>query len=357
MPQAKRMSTRTALLAAGTAGFVALGAGIAGADTVDSAAHEIAPAAEQALAEGVAPTVTSLLPEGVGPTANAALAELQETAHDPDKPAPDLGRALPQGDEELRTPLGNAPNPAPAVTDALAQTQDVTGLDGDTTDTVGHTAGAAVEDSAHEAGDAFEELAHDTGDALEDAGNQLLPHTGEATSGVGDELAPTGATDTTARDGDTEVLPLAQDIELPVEGDQLASVDLQEGPLSSQSTDPVEPQSAPQDSGVAELTDTVVDGTSQPETEQDHGTGGEPLELNETLSGAGLPQVAEGVDTETAEDLVAGLSRGTDLLNDLDTSDLVSIEGGAPEQETPEGMTEQPTYMDLPGSEALPAVS
>ncbi|MBB5494669.1 hypothetical protein [Nocardiopsis metallicus] len=100
--------------------------------------------------------------------------------------------------------------------------------------------------------------------------------------------------------------------------------------------------------GFGDLTDALLTGVG------DAGKA-EPIALNGPLADAGLPQVAEGLDTTTVEDLVAGLSEGG-LLDQLDTSDLVSIEGGSPEPETPAGMVEHPTFTELPGSEALPLV-
>lgn len=100
--------------------------------------------------------------------------------------------------------------------------------------------------------------------------------------------------------------------------------------------------------GFGDLTDALLTGVG------DAGKA-EPIALNGPLADAGLPQVAEGLDTTTVEDLVTGLSEGG-LLDQLDTSDLVSIEGGSPEPETPAGMVEHPTFTELPGSEALPLV-
>ena len=101
--------------------------------------------------------------------------------------------------------------------------------------------------------------------------------------------------------------------------------------------------------GLGDLTDALLTGVGNVDK-------AEAVSLNGPLADAGLPRVAEGLDTTVAEDLVAGLSEG-DLLDQVDTSNLVSVEGGSPEPETPEGMVEHPTFMDLPGSEALPVVS
>jgi hypothetical protein len=82
----------------------------------------------------------------------------------------------------------------------------------------------------------------------------------------------------------------------------------------------------------------------------------EPVSLDGPLADTELPRVAEGVDTRTAEEIVANLSEG-DLLDQVDTSDLVSVEGGSPEQAPAPGTTQHPTFTELPGSEALPVIS
>lgn len=71
MTQTKRFSARVVLLATGTAGFVALGAGVAGAEDMKTPMHEIAPVVERALVEGVAPTMNELAPQGLTPVAGA----------------------------------------------------------------------------------------------------------------------------------------------------------------------------------------------------------------------------------------------------------------------------------------------
>ena len=166
MSQYRFFTARTALIAASTAGFVALGSGFAGAGTLESATQEAAPVVERTLEENVAPTINSLVPQGTGSAAGGALDELQQTANDPDKPAPDLGEALPESEDRIVTPVGDAPNPIPVATDTLAEGQEMTGLDGDPYDTAGHRAGAAVEETAHGAGDRFEESARGVGQGL-----------------------------------------------------------------------------------------------------------------------------------------------------------------------------------------------
>lgn len=332
MTQVKRISARTLLLAAGTAGFVALGAGTAGAAPLTPPVHELTPAVERTLVEGVAPTVNSVAPEGVGPIAGTALTELQETAHNPDKPAPDLAAPLPQG-SDLRTPLGTVPNPTPALADTVAGAQDATGLDGDPYDTIGHDAGRALEHGGHRAGEAVEETAVTVLPSTLESVYSLresvdLPRVGQAAPAL---VGP--------RDGErAATVAQSSPQEHGSDGPRLAQVEPLnvEGPLA--------------DAEVPRLS-----GTGVPVV--DDAVGGVVEGTVPQLAGSGLPRVTEGVDTQTAEDLVAELSRGTDLLNDLDTSDLVSIEGGTVEQPTPEGMTQHPTFMDLPGSEALPVVS
>ncbi|WP_017569245.1 hypothetical protein [Nocardiopsis halotolerans] len=436
MTQAKRISARAVFLAAGTAGFVALGAGVSGAETLTTPMHEVAPTVERALVEGVAPSVNSLAPEGVGPIANTALAELQDSAHNPDGAAPDLSAPLPEG-RDLRTPLGTVPNPTSELADTIANTQDATGLDGNPHDTIGHDAGRALENGGHRAGEAVEETAV-----------AVLPHTIRSVYGLReevdlprvDQVAPlTGA----SRLPDTAELPGASDLSSVTGGDVLSTEGAQAPTLQEvlgvgnpstvrqsaatptvpnvwdlayafgletpggvqdvmEATPMTEdnhvslgeeevlgmigqrnldgnittvPQSAPdglgdltealeqEDTRIAEVQPLNVDGpladSGMPRLS---GTGVPVVDdaVDATapqLADAGLPRVAEGVDTRTAEDLVAELGRGTDLLNDVDTSDLVSVEGGTAPQETPEGMVQHPTFMDLPGSEALPVVS
>ncbi|MEE2036180.1 hypothetical protein Q8791_02960 [Nocardiopsis sp. CT-R113] len=430
MTQATRVSARTVLLVAGTAGFVALGAGIAGAEGLDSPVHELAPTVERALVEGVAPTVSSLAPEGVGPIANTALTELQDSAHNPDKPAPDLGAMIPQG-RDVATPLGTVPNPTPALADTVSGVQDATGLDGNPHDTVGHTAGAAVEEGAQEAGVLLEDTARGAGSKAESTAVEVLPRTVEAVYGLREEVdlprvgdvAPlpqsaalpdtSGLTALTGVNGLDQIVdtsdPLGQgtvrqsaaapaipnvwdfahvfgletpdglqDVveATPVTDDNFVSLGEEEvlGMVGNRNLDhPLTvPQAAPAAPGLRDLADAVFTGaTTEGMTALDvsgpladaelprlPGTGLAPVD--ETLpqtAGTGLPTIAEGVETESVEDLVAGLSRGTDLLNDLDTSNLVSIEGGTEEQEVPSNMTQHPTFTDLPGSEALPVIS
>lgn len=439
MTQAKRTSARAVLLAAGTAGFVALGAGISTADTMPTPMHEIAPTVERALVEGVAPTMNSLAPGGVEPIANSALTELQESAT-PAKPAPDLAAPLPDGDP-VATPLGPVPNPTGDLADAVAGTQSATGLDGVTEETAGHRVGAAVErtgqeagavfgamtegtgtsmgGSAEEAGSVVEAMGHGTGASVEEAAGDLLPHTVEATKALPAELeldqatdavrlpdtaeAPDlgGLTDLTgdnslalsdAADLDDALAPLGtgsqvvpqsagepvtpnmwdlahafgvetpdrvQDVveSNPLTDDNYVDVGVDEAlgmvgnrNLEDGQTLPQAAPSAPATPGVADLTGSLLEGAGSLDT-------GQPVALDGPLAGTELPQVAEGVDTGTAEDLVSGLGQGTDLLGQVDTSDLVSVEGGSPEQAPAEGVTHHPTFTELPGSEALPVVS
>ncbi|NYH53321.1 hypothetical protein HNR06_002910 [Nocardiopsis arvandica] len=356
MTHSKRISARTVLLAAGAAGFVALGSGVAGAEALSSPAHEIAPLVERALVEGVAPTVNSLAPEGVGPVADSALSELQETAHNPEKPAPDLSAPLPEG-EALRTPLGDLPNPTSALADTVSKTQDATGLDGDPHDTVGHDLGRALEQGGQEAGVAVEDAATRTGSRAEETAREVLPHTVESVYGLREavDLPRIGQVaqlpDTAGLPSPTGLLGLPDSAIVPQSspsapglGDLTGAVLSGDVPAAELKTVNVDGPLA--DSGLPRVSGTglpLVDDTADATLPQ--------------LAGGGLPEVTEGVDTQTAEDLVNELGRGTDLLNDVDTSDLVSVEGGTAPSETPEGMTQHPTFMELPGSQALPVVS
>ncbi|WP_020480248.1 hypothetical protein [Nocardiopsis kunsanensis] len=359
MPQYRLFTARTALLAASTAGFVALGSGFAGAGTLESATQEVAPAVERTLMENVAPTVNSLVPQGTGNAAGGALDELQQTANDPDKPAPDLGEALPESGDRIVTPVGDAPNPLPVAADTLAEGQEMTGLDGDPYDTAGHRAGEAVEETAHGAGDRLEESARGAGQGLEETVTTVVPQAARTFVDVRDQVVP--------QVSDLERVPA-----LP--GEAADRVGAEEPPTV--------PQSAQESPGLAGTAEAATDGLtpegvetfslSGPAADTDvRLTDGEldpALEAVEPVTGQvgqtlpqsselGLPQVAEGVDTGTAEDLVDGLSRGTDLVHDIDLSDPVSISGGTEAPETPEGMVEHPTVTDLPGSDALPLVS
>ncbi|WP_150238316.1 hypothetical protein [Nocardiopsis quinghaiensis] len=356
MTQSKRIPARTVLLAAGTAGFIALGSGVAGAETLSSPVHEIAPVVERALVEGVAPTVNSLAPEGVGPVADSALSELQETAHNPDKPAPDLSAPLPEG-EALRTPVGELPNPTSALADTVSRTQDATGLDGDPHDTAGHDLGRALEQGGQQAGVAVEDAATRTGSRAEETAMEVLPHTVESVYALRESVdlprigqvaqlpdtsglpSPTGALGLT----DSATVPQSSP-SAPGLGDLAGAVLAGDVPAAELETVNVDGPLA--DSGLPRVSGTglpLVDDTADATLPQ--------------LADAGLPRVAEDIDTQTAEDLVNELGRGTDLLNDLDTGDLVSVDGGTVPQETPEGMTQHPTFMEMPGFEALPVVS
>lgn len=359
MTQHKRLTARTVILAAGAAGFVALGAGVAGAEDLRTPMHEIAPMVERTLVEGVAPTMHKLAPGGVGPIAGTAVEELQASANDPRHGAPDLGAALPD------SPLA----------DAVAETQDATGLDGDPHDTIGHTAGESLEAGAQDAGVALEDTARGAGGVVEGKAREVVPHTAVAVTDLRDEaltLPELEGTTLPMSHAETE-LPTAPNVwdlaagfgvrtpdrlQDVIESNPVTSgnnVDLGEeevlGTVGNRAWDDEVtsvPQSSPQVPGLTDLTDGLAEGMASGEAK--------PVDLNGPLADAQLPQVSEGLDTTTAEDLVTGLSRGTDLVHDLDTSDLVSVEGGTAEQETPEGMTEHPTFMDLPGSEALPVV-
>ncbi|WP_047869323.1 hypothetical protein [Nocardiopsis sp. RV163] len=437
MTQVKRISARAVLLAAGTAGFVALGAGVSGAESLPSPVHEVAPLIERALVEGVAPTMNSVAPEGVGPIAGSALSELQETAHNPEKPAPDLAAPLPEG-RDVRTPLGDVPNPTSELADTVSGVQDATGLDGDPHDTIGHDAGRALEHGGHRAGEAVEETAV-----------TVLPHTLESVYGLREQVdlprvGQVAQLPDTSRLRDAAPLPDTSDLSSVTGGNSL-SLDGAEAPVleealglggsptvrQSAAVPPVpnmwdiayvfgletpggvqdlmeatpltednyvslgeervlgmigqrnldQPlttvhQSAPASPGLGDLTDALASGAengelrplnvegplAESEVPRLSGTGVPVVDdavdsVVPQLADAGVPGVAEGVNTETAEDLVAALSRGTDLLNDVDTSDLLSVEGGTAPQETPSGMTQHPTFMDLPGSEALPVIS
>ncbi len=377
MTQVKRISARAVLLAAGTAGFVALGAGVSGAEALSSPVHEIAPVVERALVEGVAPTLNSVAPEGVGPIADSALTELQDSAHNPDQPAPDLSAPLPEG-EDIRTPLGEVPNPTSELADTVFEVQDATGLDGDPHDTVGHDAGRALERGGHRAGEAVEETAV-----------TVLPHTLESVYGLREQVDlprvdQVAQLPDTSRLHDVAKLPDTSDLSSVTGGNSLA-LDGAEAPVLEDALGLGGPstihQSAPASPGLGELADALASGSesgdlraaelqplnvegplAESEVPRLSGTGVPVVDdavdsVVPQLADAGVPGVAEGVNTETAEDLVAALSRGTDLLNDVDTSDLLSVEGGTVPQETPAGMTQHPTFVDLPGSEALPVVS
>ncbi|MFD6951063.1 hypothetical protein A6A08_00895 [Nocardiopsis sp. TSRI0078] len=421
MTQSTRIHARTVLLTAGTAGFVALGSGVAGAEALTSPVHEIAPVVERALVEGVAPTVNSLAPEGVGPVADSALSELQETAHNPDKPAPDLSAPLPEG-EALRTPVGDLPNPTSELADTVSGAQDATGLDGDPHDTVGHDLGRALEHRGQRAGAAVEDTATRAGSRVEETAVEVLPHTVESvyglreqvdlprvgqvvqlpdTSGLPSLAGVLGSADsaTVRQSAAAPAVPNMWDLAYafgleapggvqdvmaaaPVTDDDYVGLG-EEGVLGMVGQRNLDeritavPQSSPSTPGLGDLTGAALSGDA-PTAELEplnvegpladsglprlSGTGLPVVDdtVDATLpqlADTGLPQVAEGVDTRTAEDLVNELGRGTDLLNELDTSDLVSIEGGTVPQETPGGMTQHPTFMDLPGSEALPVVS
>ncbi|RKS07446.1 hypothetical protein DFP74_3115 [Nocardiopsis sp. Huas11] len=416
MTQAKRTSARAVLLAAGTAGFVALGAGVSTADTMASPMHEVAPIVERALVEGVAPTTHSLAPEGVGPIADSALTELQGSAT-PDKPAPDLAAPLPDG-HPVSTPLGEVPNPTGDLADAVGKTQTATGLDGVAEETIGHRVGDTVEETGQEAGAAAETMGHGTGASVEEAASDLLPHTVKAAKGLPQELELDQATDAvrlpdtaeapdlgsiTDLTGDNSLAlsdaadlgalaPLGSSSQIvpqsagkpvtpnmwdlahafgvqtpdrvqdvvesnPLTDDNYVDVGVDDAlgmvgnrNLEDGQTLPQAAPSAPATPGMADLTGALLDGLGSLDT-------AEPVGLDGPLADTELPRVAEGAEAQTAEDLVAGLSQGTDLLDQVDTSDLVSVEGGAPEQAPAEGTTQQPTFTELPGSEALPVIS
>ncbi|MFD6096092.1 hypothetical protein ACFVWN_06850 [Nocardiopsis flavescens] len=484
MSQAKSISARAVLLAAGTAGFVALGAGVSGAEALSSPVAELAPVVERTLVEGVAPTMNTAFPGGVGPVAGTALAELQETSRNPEKPAPDLAAALPAGESEIATPLGGIANPTAALADAVAATQDATGLDGNPHDTIGHDLGAAVERRATEAGEEFGTTAQSAGGSLEETASEVLPHTVVAVHDLRDEMGvPTvsdlprpaelvqgldasrlpdaGAvtesvdlSDPTALTrenslGINEVLDVApalpapgtvrqsaeeaqapvvpnmwdfahafgletpkalQDVveSNPVTDDNYVSLgeeevlgavgnrnldesitslpvreqqsrpqlpELSGGPAVVQTPSVAQMPDAEQVPGLTDLTNALMTGASDLGSAETVALDG-PLAdaelprvgtgvpaVDETLpqlaDTSSLPTLAEGPDMTTVEDLVAGLSRGPALLEDLDTSDLVAIEGGTAEAPpTPEGMVSHPTFLNpLPGSEALPLVS
>lgn len=425
MTQAKRTYARAVLLAAGTASFVALGAGIAGAEGLDSPVSELSPIVERALVEGVAPTMNSVAPEGVTPIVSTALTELQDSAHNPQSPAPDLAAPLPAG-TDIVTPVGSLPNPTPALASTVSGVQDATGLDGNPHDTVGHTAGAAVEERAGEAGVALEETlvaviphtvesAYGLGDQLElpRAGDLAtlpqaaeLPEAADLTSLTGgnglrlsevvDTTGPLGQ-GTVRQSAEAPTIPNLWDYAYvfgletpggiqdvvesnPLTADNFVSLGEEEvlGMVGNRNLDEgvVAPQAAPRTPGLVDAADAVfaaLGEASSPGSETtlvglggpladaqapQIGTGIAPVdEVLPQSAGLGLPTLAEGPNTETARDLVAGLSRGTDLLNDIDTSDLVSIEGGTQEQEVPANMTQHPTFTQLPGSEALPVIS
>ncbi|MBE2997786.1 hypothetical protein IDM40_03545 [Nocardiopsis sp. HNM0947] len=487
MSQSRRFTARTALLAASTAGFVALGSGLAGADTLEpnaleSATEEVGPMAERLLVENVAPTVNSLVPAGAGPAAGDALDELQQTANDPDKPAPDLGAAVPEGEVTLATPVGDAPNPTSTLGDTLSEGQAMTGLDGDPHDTVGHDAGAAVEETAQGAGDRVEETGHGAGETLEGAATTVVPQAAHTVMDVRDRVVPQSddLEQVTALPGEAAdrigapSLPQSGELsdltaENSLEIDQVLQDPLGQGSTVQQSasgpevpnvwdlpgafgvhvpdslqevveSNPVTddnyvslgeedvlgmvgntnwdwegqetlPQSDPhwadlgarkpsnfaalRPSGNLGGSATVgqaadLGGTAESATDGLTPEGVETFSLNgpvsetsidpadselepvleaaepvtgqveETLpqtSELGLPQVAEGVDAGTVEDVTEGLGQGTDLVHEIDLSDPISISGGTEEQETPEGMVEHPTVTDLPGSDALPVVS
>lgn len=478
MTQAKHISARVVLLAAGTAGFVALGAGVSGAEALTSPAAELAPVVERALVEGVAPTMNTAFPDGVGPVAGSALAELQRTSRDAGKPAPDLAAALPAGESDIATPVGGVANPSGALAEAVAEAQDATGLDGNPHDTAGHDLGAAVEERAVGAGEEFGTTAQSAGGAVEETASEVLPNTVVAVHGLRDEMGVPTVSDLprptelaqnldTSRlpdaDAVTEVVDLSDPTALtrentlgvnealdvapalptapgtvpqsaeavqdpaipnmwdfahafgvetpkaiqdvvesnPVTDDNYVSLGeeeilgavgnrnldegittipqsspqapgLAQGPAVVQTPAVAQMPSDPQVPGLTDLTGALLTGASDlgsaeavsldgPLADLGTATGVPAVDdsLPQVADTSSLPSLAEGPDMTTAGDLVAGLSRGPGLLDDLDTSDLVSIDGGTAEAPpTPEGMVSHPTFLNpLPGSEALPAVS
>ncbi|WP_306367386.1 hypothetical protein [Nocardiopsis sp. CC223A] len=477
MSQVKRISARAVLLAAGTAGFVALGAGVSGAEALASPAAEIAPTVERALVEGVAPTMNTAFPGGIGPVTGSALAELQETSRNADEPAPDLAAMVPAGESEIATPVGAVANPSAALADAVAATQDATGLDGNPHDTAGHDLGAAVQERATGAGAEFGTTAQSAGGTVEETASEVLPNTVVAVHGFRDEMgvptvsdlprpgdlaqnldasrlpdtatvteavdlsdptaltrentlgisealnvAPSlpGATGTVPQSAETPQVPnmwdfagafgvetpkAVQDVveSNPVTDDNYVSLGEEEilGAVGNRNLDEGitavpqsrERQSTPQGPtvvetpavaqvpagrqapGLTDLTDALSAGAADlgsaetvaldgplADTEVPRvGTGVSDVDesLPQVADTSSLPSLAEGPDMTTAEDLVAGLSRGSALLGELDTSDLVSIDGGTAEAPpAPEGTVSHPTFLNpLPGSEALPAVS
>ena len=474
MSQAKRISARTVLLATGTAGFVALGAGISGAEALDSPVAEVAPVVERALVEGVAPTMNTAFPDGVGPVVGSALSELQQTSRDADKPAPDLAVIMPVGEPKIATPVGDVANPSAALADTVAATQDATGLDGDPHDTIGHDLGAAVQERATGAGEEFGTAARNTGGVVEETASEVLPNTVVAVQDFRDEVGvptlselprprelaqnldvsrlPDTAAVTETVDlsdptaltrentlGISEVLNAApslpastgtvrqssgrpaipnvwdfagafgvetpkalQDVveSNPVTDDNYVSLgeeeilgsignpNLEEGitalPQSSRERQNAPLTSAPlqgptvvetptlaqlpddqRTPGLTDLTDALLTGAFDLDSVETVSLDGPVADTEVPRVATGLPavdqslpQIAEGPDMTTAEDLVSGLSRGPALLEDLDTGNLLTIEGGTAEAPpTPEGMVSHPTFLNpLPGSEALPLV-
>ncbi|MFV2197097.1 hypothetical protein [Nocardiopsis sp. LOL_012] len=294
MAQTTRTCARTLVLAAATAGFISLGAGVSLAEPGTSG---LGPAAGRILSETIAPAMGTVAPGGFVPAADTALQELQRTAREQDKPAPDLSAPLRAGEG-----VGS-----PALADTVAAVQDGTGLDGDTSDTVGHAAGDALAGAATDTGTVVEGTLRGAGAGLEDSASRSLPSTVGEVDGLKRDVLP----------APSGLLPEAGTVHQSAPAPALADLT--------------------GETGIGDLTSQVSDAT-----------------------GLGLPRIAEGLDTGTVEALGARVAEG-DLLSELDLSDPVSIEGGTPRGTAgsgAEGLTSHPTFLNpLPGSTALPAVS
>jgi hypothetical protein len=412
------LATGTAGFVALGTGFS--GAGVVSAESLETPMHEIAPVVERALVEGVAPTMHKLAPEGVTPVADSALSELQATANTekpaPDLGAVLPDSPLADAVAEAQDATGLDGDPHDTVGQAAGRALEAGAQDSSIAlEDTAREAGGSVEETANEVLPHTVQAVADLRDEmltlpdldaaqLPDLQDRRLPELGEAPSlnGVTDltgentlapnELAPVGALSQAApatvpmsasAPADLTApnmwdLAAAFGVETPgqiqdvVEATELTAdnyVNLGEeevlGMVGNRAWDDEKltavqtvPQSSPgtfaaqspgvEAPGIGDLTDSLLTGVGNVDK-------AEAVSLNGPLADAGLPQVAEGLDTTAAEDLVAGLSEG-DLLDQVDTSNLVSIEGGSPEPQTPEGMVEHPTFTDLPGSEALPLV-
>ncbi|WP_028646581.1 hypothetical protein [Nocardiopsis sp. CNT312] len=294
MAQTTRTCARTLVLAAATAGFISLGAGVSLAEPGTSG---LGPAAGRVLSETVAPAMGTVAPGGFVPAADSALQELQRTAREQDKPAPDLSAPLRAGEG-----VGS-----PALADTVAAVQDGTGLDGDPSDTVGHAAGDALTGATTDTGTVVEGTLRGAGSGLEDSASQALPSTVGEVDGLKRDVLP------------SPLLPGPGTVRQSAPAPALA--DLTSG------------------TGIGDLTSQVSDATGLglPRVAEGLDTG--------TVEALGA-RVAEG-------DLLSELD-----LSDPVSIEGGTPQGTAGPASGAEGLTSHPTFLNpLPGSTALPAVS
>lgn len=307
MFQFARTSAKTAIIAAGAAGFVAFGAGIAGADAIGSTGPQ-----------DVAPTVTGL------PEATAGAAHmLQESV---ESPAPAQTLPAPAA-SNLTTPSGDVSQLTNEADDALT----MVGEAADVENPVQHTAAPAPNGTVHKAVNTLpvQHVAPGANGAVHSTVNKVLHSEGARTLPQNAELPETGVADKAS-----SVLPRTTEAagelanELP---DASSAVEnLPESPVTTEDVGDALPETGtdnlPQDTSetrdqASEVTEKAENVTERVDEARDE----VPTDKlpQDAPAPADVPESADEVDCDEVKDSTSEVKDEVDdTINDNDLADV-----------------------------------